>query len=76
MAQVIIVVQDDAEKNVSVTLFAEPQVQPGQKEFTDAQRMGAIALNAINDQLTAERSTIEVPKRSTKIVDITGEAIQ
>lgn len=52
MAQILIIVADDPQGNVTVNLHMEPQVQPGQGEFTPAQRMGAIALNAINSALT------------------------
>lgn len=62
MAQVLIVINDDPEGNVTVTLHMEPQVQRGQTEFTNAQRMGAVALNAVNAALTEEKPLIELPK--------------
>jgi hypothetical protein len=61
MAQILIIVNDDPQGNVLVNLHMEPQVQPGQGEFTPAQRMGAVALNAINAALTEEKPLIELP---------------
>lgn len=68
MAQVVIIVSDDPQGNVMVTLHMEPQVQPEQGEFTNAQRMGAVALNAINSALTEEKPLIEVPSQKLEII--------
>ena len=45
---IIITVQDLADGNVEVKMNAEPPVYSDQPTFTDAQRMGAVALNAIH----------------------------
>ena len=51
MAIIIITVQDTPEGSVDVRMNSEPHVAPGQTEFTQAQRMGAVALNAIQGAL-------------------------
>jgi hypothetical protein len=51
MAIIIITVQDTPEGSVDVRMNSEPFVAPGQAEFTQAQRMGAVALNAIQGAL-------------------------
>lgn len=54
MAIIIITVQDTAEGSVDVRMITDPVVVPGQEEFTTAQRMGAVALNAITGALEDE----------------------
>lgn len=48
MAMILITVQDLADGNVEVKMHAEPPVYSDQDSFTDAQRMAAVALNAIH----------------------------
>lgn len=54
MALLLITVQDMPDGTVSVRLHNEPAVAPGQSTFTPAQRMGAVALNAIHGALEQE----------------------
>jgi hypothetical protein len=54
MAIIIITVQDTAEGSVDVRMVTDPIVTPGQEDFTTAQRMGAVALNAITGSLEEE----------------------
>jgi len=54
MAMVIITIQDMPDGTVDVRMNSEPIVQPGQTEFTQAQRMGAVSLNAIKGALDEE----------------------
>lgn len=54
MAIIIITVQDTPEGSVDVRMISEPYVLPGQQEFSAAQRMGAVALNAIQGALQEE----------------------
>lgn len=65
MALLIISVQDLPDGTVSVRLTNEPTVNPGQTTFTPAERMGAVALNAIHGALDQEESKIV-------LVDATG----
>lgn len=58
MAIIIITVQDTAEGSVDVRMITDPPVQPGQEEFTQSQRMGAVALNAIQGALEKESPII------------------
>ncbi|WP_288076447.1 hypothetical protein [Pseudomonas sp.] len=58
MAIIIITVQDTAEGSVDVRMVTDPVVTPGQTEFTTAQRMGAVALNAITGALEEESPII------------------
>lgn len=60
MAMVIITVQDMPDGNVDVRMNSEPIVTPGQTEFTDAQRMGAVALNAIHGALQESQPTLQI----------------
>lgn len=66
MAIVIITVQDTAEGSVDVRMQTDPPVKSGQDEFTQAQRMGAVALNAIQGALE-EASPIIYDGGNTKI---------
>jgi len=52
MAIIFITVQDTAEGSVDVRMITDPIVTPGQEEFTQAQRMGAVAINAIQGALS------------------------
>ena len=54
MALLLITVQDMPDGTVSVRLHNEPAVSPGQSTFTQAERMGAVALNAIHGALEQE----------------------
>ena len=60
MAMILITVQDMPDGNVDVRMHSEPHVLPGQVEFTDAQRMGAVALNAIHGALQDTGSKIVI----------------
>lgn len=51
MAIIIITIQDTAEGSVDMRMITDPVVAPGQTEFTQAQRMGAVALNAVQGAL-------------------------
>lgn len=63
MALIILTIQDDPEGNVTVNMQIEPAVAPGATRFTNAQRMGAVALNAINSTLEREaKEQIFLPK--------------
>lgn len=66
MAIIIITVQDTAEGSVDVRMITDPVVTPGQSEFTQAQRMGAVALNAITGALE-EESPIVMSGNNSKI---------
>lgn len=65
MALLIISVQDMPDGTVAVRLANEPHVDPGQTTFTQAERMGAVALNAIQGALDQEESKLI-------LVDATG----
>lgn len=58
MALLLISVQDMPDGSVSVRLATEPHVTPGQSTFTQAERMGAVALNAIQGALNQEESRL------------------
>lgn len=58
MALLIISVQDLPDGTVSVRLTNEPAVNPGQTTFTPAERMGAVALNAIHSALAQEEKKL------------------
>lgn len=59
MAMVIITIQDQPDGHVAVRMHAEPAVNTiGKPEFTPAQRMGAVALNAVQATLQAEKPRI------------------
>lgn len=66
MAIIIITVQDTAEGSVDVRMITDPVVVPGQQDFTQAQRMGAVALNAITGALE-EDSPIVMAGGNSKI---------
>lgn len=66
MAIIIITVQDTAEGSVDVRMITDPPVAPGQVDFTQSQRMGAVALNAIQGALQ-EESPILLDGGSSKI---------
>jgi hypothetical protein len=66
MAIIIITVQDTAEGSVDVRMITDPVVQPEQTEFSQAQRMGAVALNAIHGALE-ETSPIVMSGGNSKI---------
>ena len=66
MAIIIITVQDTPEGSVDVRMHSEPYVDPGQTEFTQAQRMGAVALSAIQGSLE-ESSPIVMTGGNSKI---------
>jgi hypothetical protein len=66
MAIIIITVQDTAEGSVDVRMITDPVVVPGQQDFTQAQRMGAVALNAITGALE-EDSPIVMTGGNSKI---------
>lgn len=51
MSLVVITLQDMMDGTVSVRLNTEPHVPPGQTDFTPAERMGAVALNAVQGAL-------------------------
>ena len=51
MALILIMIRDEPDGSCSVVLQDEPQCQPDQKEFTAAQHIGAMALNAIHREL-------------------------
>ena len=65
MALLLISVQDMPDGTVSVRLTNEPPVNPGQTTFSPAERMGAVALNAIHGALDQEESKLV-------LVDATG----
>lgn len=58
MAIIIITVQDTPQGSVDVRMITDPPIQPGQTEFTQAQRMGAVALNAIQGALEEDSPII------------------
>ena len=66
MAIIIITVQDTAEGSVDVRMITDPVVVPGQQDFTQAQRMGAVALKAITGALE-EASPIVMAGGNSKI---------
>lgn len=66
MAIIIITVQDTAEGSVDVRMVTDPPVVAGQQDFTQAQRMGAVALNAITGALE-EESPIVMAGGNSKI---------
>lgn len=51
MSLVVITLQDMMDGTVSVRLNTEPHVAPGTTDFTPAERMGAVALNAVQGAL-------------------------
>lgn len=51
MSLVVITLQDMMDGTVSVRLNTEPHVTPGTTDFTPAERMGAVALNAVQGAL-------------------------
>lgn len=66
MPIIIITVQDTAEGSVDVRMVTDPPVHPGQSEFSQAQRMGAVAINAITSALE-EESPIVMSGGNSKI---------
>jgi hypothetical protein len=71
MAMILITVQDLADGNVEVKMHAEPPVYSDQDSFTDAQRMAAVALNAIHGPIQENE-----PKGSAIVVAGTDEKPQ
>lgn len=51
MALIVITIKDQPDGSVSVQLLDEPACTPDQTEFTPAQHVGAIALNAVDNEL-------------------------
>lgn len=51
MALICITIRDQPDGTVAVQLLDEPQCTPEQTEFSPAQSIGAVALNAIHNQL-------------------------
>lgn len=68
MALIIITVQDTKEGSVDVRLNTEPAIDPDKLpiDFTMAERMGAVALNAIHGALE-EKSHVVMDGGSSKI---------
>lgn len=68
MALIIITIQDTKEGSVDVRLNTEPAVDGNKlpSEFTQAERMGAVALNAVHGALE-ELSPIVMDGGSSKI---------
>lgn len=60
MALATIIIQDMDEGVTDVRLIAEPRIQGGEENFTTAQRMAAVALNAIQGALAEESPIIAV----------------
>lgn len=58
MSLLIISVQDLEDGTVSVRMVNEPPVTKGQTTFTQAERMGAVALNAIKGALEQDENRI------------------
>jgi hypothetical protein len=54
MAMIVLILQD-APDGVDVKLHHDPIVPPDQKDFTQAQSLGAIALNAIHNASIQEQ---------------------
>lgn len=61
MALVHISIQDEPDGQVAVRLTTEPPVMVGQAAETNAQKLGAIALNALHESL-AKASTTKGPR--------------
>lgn len=51
MALVIIQVQDAPDGSVTVNLTTEPRIVGPRAKFSEAEKLGAVALNAIHTQL-------------------------
>lgn len=60
MPLIIISIQDTPDGNVDVRLNHEPPVPPEQESFTQAQQLGAIALNAIHRTIRSEGPKIQL----------------
>lgn len=57
MALIVITVQDIDPNQIDVKLTCDPVIKPSQgAEYTLAQTLGAIALNAIHNELSKEES--------------------
>jgi len=65
MALIVITIKDQPDGSVSVQLTDEPVCTPDQTEFSPAQHIGAIALNAVDKEL-----------RAPKFIDPTGKKLQ
>lgn len=75
MALIILTIQDDPEGNVTVNMQIEPAVPQGTTEFTNAQRMAAVALNAVNSTLEQEAKEQILTPKAPKIEIITTGAV-
>jgi hypothetical protein len=51
MALVVIQVQDMPDGSVGVNLVTEPRIVGPKAKFTEAEKLGAVALNAIHSEL-------------------------
>lgn len=51
MPLIVITIKDQPDGTVAVTLMDEPSCTPDQTEFSPAQHIGAMALNAIHREL-------------------------
>jgi hypothetical protein len=61
MALIVITVKDQEDGRVAVQLQDHPSCTPDQSDFTPAQHVSAIALNAIHNQLNAVgKNTIDL----------------
>ncbi len=72
MALIILTIQDDPEGNVTVNMQMEPAVPQGTTTFTNAQRMAAVALNAVNSTLESEANSNILTPDKPKIEIVTG----
>lgn len=59
MAQVVLIFRDKEDGSAGVELFAEPTPHPGQV-MTTAQSLGAIALNAVHQELHDQKGGIRI----------------
>jgi hypothetical protein len=61
MALIVITIKDQEDGSVAVQLQDHPSCTPDQTDFTPAQHVSAIALNAIHNQLNAVgKNTIDL----------------
>lgn len=67
MALIVITIKDQDDGSIAVQLTDEPKVIPDQVEFSPAQHIGAVALNAIHKELQEPR-VIDPSKRKLKLV--------
>ncbi|MDY7579380.1 hypothetical protein RGU70_13760 [Herbaspirillum sp. RTI4] len=74
MALIVITIKDQPDGSVSVQLTDEPACTPDQKDFTPAQHIGAIALNAVDKEIR-EPKVFDPTSQKLIVVGADGQTI-